>query len=87
MVGRSGAEQVAERLGKPASDTVVGGWGAADGRPGEEPGEPSRKEGNFDAGGRGCTGPMNAEGAGNPKRGAGRREAHGGDSGKAVKED
>jgi hypothetical protein len=26
MVGRLGVEEVAERLGKPGSDTVAGGW-------------------------------------------------------------
>jgi hypothetical protein len=86
MVGGPGSEKIAERLGKPASDTVVGGVGAAGRFPGEQSGEPSRDEAT--PSGRTWTSlTASVEGARNSKRGAERREARGRDFGSSREGD
>jgi len=74
--GGGGRKKVAERLRKPASDTVADGLGPVGGFPAKA-GETDRATGrtwtSFAA---------SAEGTGNPRRGARDREVPGGDDGK-----
>jgi hypothetical protein len=75
MVGRRGEEEVAARLGKPVSDTVVGGLGAVGRNPGKTGAPTGQPVGTW------TLSSQSVEGARNPKRGASRRETGGGEVG------